>query len=136
MLAVFDGTYKLLSDNKIEMKNNLFYTPVSVDVVLSLAGGPVWSAAQSVFGIISNQLAKEESNRRFEEINGSLRFVMNQLHRINLRMDRIDLALTLILDRTDEILKEIQVLPQRIAYYDVRGVVSHIQDHWERWAQL
>jgi len=134
-----NNTLKVLSENNISVKDNVFYTPVSVSnnfsVMLQLAGGPWGAVAGAVFSLISSQLASDQSNQRFDQINRTLQQIQMQLRLVDAKLDRIDLALRLISDKDDEILASVDAVPDRQAFRHVLSDISYIQDHWESWTK-
>jgi hypothetical protein len=129
------NTTKFLSDNSITIKDNLFYTPVTLsgnaNVMLQLSGGPWGSIASGVFGIIVHQLENDQANKRFDEISQELQEMKKQLNKIDAKLDRIDLALREISDKNDQILDAIHSARAQQYYDQVLRDVNHIQDHWD-----
>lgn len=130
-----NNTVKVLSDNNIQVRDNVFYTPVSntINVALQLSGGPWGAVASSVFGLVTSQMAEDQSNKRFEQINRQLQEIAMKLNVIDAKLDRIELALLQISDKNDEILDAIHAVPARLAYSQVLGDISVIGDSWDTW---
>ena len=74
-------------------------------------------------------------NQRFNEINRTLQQIQMQLQVVNVKLDRIDIALRLISDKDDQILDAVHDVPTREAYAQVLRDISNIEDHWNTWTK-
>lgn len=128
-----NNTVKLLSDNQIIVKDNLFYTPVTISNTIELSGGIWGTIATSAFSIILGQLGKDDSKNRFDSMDRQLAQLRALAEQANAKLDHMDLVLREIADQNDEILRQVEAVPARQAFYTVLADISNIQNSWHTW---